>query len=868
MFAQSRRSSVLAPLFGSRRGRSANVRRRSPRLNVEGLEDRSVPSAAPLTWTMPANFPANTELFLTVANKQVEIVEQAEETYTEYIISHNQVTVVETFTVLDTLTSGTVLASQPVSATSAINITSRAKSGTPILVEGTPRGIPTTINLKNSGDAVTVGDSSGLQHIQGQLTIHGTGSNTLTLNDSGDSGKRSAALSGNSLTGLAPATIGFSAVGALDVSGSLGVGSSYFISGSPCTTNLVDGGNYNVVNVDSTRGTVVVVCRGSDTVSLFGNPRVANTLKANPTSASLSGTGYSDAVSGFATANAYSTNAADTAQLSGSSSSGVASTFVVSVPNHTVTMTSAINSVSVYGFHTVTDKATNANDVMQIDGAPNGNYNLTKGANGVTLSTSGYAYTGLAFTAANFAVINADSVTSLSTTVGYARGYSAQYLQTGSAVTIYGSGFTTATKVQFGATGTNQMIDPNLLTAPAAVDPDGKWMTVDVPSDAVSGPLFVSFADGTILQPSQTFTVHSYRDTFGFSFPNPVLHVDRQMLENEFGTAQMGAASAWQWFVDPAGAAAHDAFAAAFLSVVKRWVNGACEGMSEVSSLMASNPSMIDAANGLPAGAAPTVFDLQSNSALTNLIDAKEVGQFSVQMGLIVLSWLKSSHTANSVYDQVNGALQEGQHPLIPMVAGANHCVVAYDLEPGPKGNGDYYIDVYDPNRPANFVLNDGEQQLASRIYVNGNSWTFTMAGAGPQTYSGGWGTLFVISPSVLAGRVTAGNLSPPFESLVFGSAGNTTAALPRTPQTPTGGADTPWTACQAPAMQTIPARQTEAYGASITDKTGADRAETSEIADLVWANQDAGSEPLLKARGHQHRLLAAQLRSSGMPPI
>jgi hypothetical protein len=57
-------------------------------------------------------------------------------------------------------------------------------------------------------------------------------------------------------------------------------------------------------------------------------------------------------------------------------------------------------------------------------------------------------------------------ITSLSTTQGFAPGYSAQYLSAGSSLTIYGAGFRPGSKVQFGidSQGATNPIDPNLLT--------------------------------------------------------------------------------------------------------------------------------------------------------------------------------------------------------------------------------------------------------------------------------------------------------------------------------------------------------------------------------------------------------------------
>src|SRR5205807_1590483 len=76
------------------------------------------------------------------------------------------------------------------------------------------------------------------------------------------------------------------------------------------------------------------------------------------------------------------------------------------------------------------------------------------------------------------------------------------------------------------------------------------------------------------------------------------------------------------------------------------------------------------------------------------------LGQLSDQVLHAGLDGIASSRTPQSIYNEVLNDLQQGRHPLITIPFTAQHCVVAYGLEPGTMGNGDFYIDVYDPNRP------------------------------------------------------------------------------------------------------------------------------------------------------------------------
>jgi hypothetical protein len=351
-------------------------------------------------------------------------------------------------------------------------------------------------------------------------------------------------------------------------------------------------------------------------------------------------------------------------------------------------------------------------------------------------------------------------INSLNTTVGYAPGYSKFYLQAGSSVTIAGYGLQQKAVVLFGP-GTS---DPQKLkdlaskygTAPTSVDPSGTSLSVNVPLSAVTGPLVVVEPDGTALQSAQTFTVNDYRNTNGFSFGNFNPNVNFDNLKAEYGGSQVdiavnvfgneidtGIPSPWALGVV--------AVAAGSLS------NGACFGMALTSVLLSEyTPSLIDAANGLPANAAPTVFNLQQNGPLTDMINHNHLAQISVEVINYYVQWQASSHSAASVYNQISTMLAAGQNPLVSLQSGANHSVVAYNLEPGPKGNGDYYIDVYDPNRPFNETAQDScaSVEADSRIYVDPSSgWSFKMAGG--NTYSGGYGTLEVIPASLVSGGVT-----------------------------------------------------------------------------------------------------------------
>jgi hypothetical protein len=127
--------------------------------------------------------------------------------------------------------------------------------------------------------------------------------------------------------------------------------------------------------------------------------------------------------------------------------------------------------------------------------------------------------------------------------------------------------------------------------------------------------------------------------------------------------------------------------------------------------------------------------------------------------------WALSGHNSQGIYNQLSGLLARGDHPIITLGSGGSgHAVVAYDVEPGYKGNGDYYIDVYDPNLPFGSV-----SEQYSRIYIDPSSgWSYN-----PLGWSGGYGPsgMMVIPTSVLSGQLTMPASLSGLAKFAFGSA-------------------------------------------------------------------------------------------------
>jgi hypothetical protein len=188
--------------------------------------------------------------------------------------------------------------------------------------------------------------------------------------------------------------------------------------------------------------------------------------------------------------------------------------------------------------------------------------------------------------------------------------------------------------------------------------------------------------------------------------------------------------------------------------------------------------STVGPANGLPAGDAATVFNLQHDpnlaDNLSKLIEQNHLAQFSAKSAHNAATWVLGSHSAQSVHDRIWGLLQSGQHPIIGLAAGADHAVVAYDVEPADPQTGIYYIDVYDPNRP--YQGDDGTRALDSRIKIDpASGWSFTMEDG--STHSGGYGSFLVFPPSVVSGHLTKPTSLLGLGTFIFNALGEATPA-------------------------------------------------------------------------------------------
>jgi hypothetical protein len=274
------------------KGSSVSRKERQARLGLESLEQRTLMSASPLTWTAPAGETGGRSVVLEVVGGNLEVFD-----------------------------NGALVKQQAVASTLSVNLTSGSNADTYFSIMNTVKNIPTTVNFASRYDSAYLGNGVSLQGIQGTLNINGfNGSGSVVMNASTDTGASPVTINAGSVTGLAPATINYSGVNTLDVYGRMSGPNQYTIAGSPGKVVFIGQSNSDTVYLNSTSGNVTVYGRSGDIAIMNGASTGSNTFLATSSRANMSGAGYSNEADGFGQVYAYSHASNDTAELYGASS--------------------------------------------------------------------------------------------------------------------------------------------------------------------------------------------------------------------------------------------------------------------------------------------------------------------------------------------------------------------------------------------------------------------------------------------------------------------------------------------------------------------------------------------------------------------
>jgi hypothetical protein len=122
-------------------------------------------------------------------------------------------------------------------------------------------GVPLTVNSSGSA-SVNIGVGGSVQGIQGPVTVYnGPSYDRLTVDDSADTGDRSATISSGGITGLAPAAINFTSYSVSNLTVTGGTGANTFtVTGTPAatlTTIHPGGATFPMVEVVNVRATTL-----------------------------------------------------------------------------------------------------------------------------------------------------------------------------------------------------------------------------------------------------------------------------------------------------------------------------------------------------------------------------------------------------------------------------------------------------------------------------------------------------------------------------------------------------------------------------------------------------------------------------------
>ncbi len=275
-------------------------------------------------------------------------------------------------------------------------------------VQSTNLTTRTTVNTGPSRDTVDIGSnapagSGTVSGTQGALIIVGVGTDTVNVDDTGDTAGQTATLTSTTLTGLGMGVSGITYSGVASLNINLGSGNDIFnvqstIAGTVTTLNT--GAGTNVINLGSLapatggitgliQGSLVVVGSGSDTMNVDDTADTANqtgTLSAT----TLSGLGMGAAIVTFSGLTAMNINLGsgnDTFTIT-----GVNAPTVTTVDGRTGTNTAVINvsgnlaaqSLTLLNFGTATLAVTgNFSGVLNDAGA------ITTGTIGGSLTSTG-----------------------------------------------------------------------------------------------------------------------------------------------------------------------------------------------------------------------------------------------------------------------------------------------------------------------------------------------------------------------------------------------------------------------------------------------------------------------------------------------
>ncbi len=335
------------------------------------------------------------------------------------------------------------------------------------------------------------------------------------------------------------------------------------------------------------------------------------------------------------------------------------------------------------------------------------------------------------------------------------QGRTPQALQPGDDVVLTGSGFCPGATVQF-----NNNTAYAIATISAGdVAADGSSVHVRVPRYSTTGPITVVNADGSFSS-ATSFTVHSARNTRGFSFPNYVHEgVSISDLDAVYGTSQTNLTINVCW---PFDCEIDSGITSPFTYLYKGISNAALKGDFSCFGISAVDQRLVEHwlsySSFSPAGAT-TAWQLDGPAGPADALRAAIRQQHTTQLSSDMIRYWVEATSANLITGGsltraiIENDLRAGHFPmvLIRNSPSQGHALVAEDVR--SSSDGGYDIDVNDPNIPflarEDIIPGDhktGEDNSIIHVRPDGH-WTHYMG----DIWSGGPGTLVAVPWGTIA---------------------------------------------------------------------------------------------------------------------
>ncbi len=364
----------------------------------------------------------------------------------------------------------------------------------------------------------------------------------------------------------------------------------------------------------------------------------------------------------------------------------------------------------------------------------------------------------------------------------------------GSQLTLKGAGFCPGTRVAIGGreneTNSEIKATPENEAGAESVGPDGNSLTFRVPPGARSGRIDVLSPNGQEKFSGPELTVRSFRNTYGFSWPNQDgMPLNQEMVDELFGKEETNVNVAG-WLIRKPEA---DLFEEAVNKAIK---GGLCFGMAYSSIEFFDLPGELAA---FPSEGESDPWHLNSPSgpspSLLRFVSERWALQDTENLIPAEVNAVIGVHGTNDDINEIKRGLAQGQPVLIAMLhwegtSLTGHAVLAYETHPEPDGST--AVDVVNSNEPyltkeeANAAEHDEREFTKSQIILKEGNWEFPQGAefehSGGVPWRGSEADMVVYKhselPIINGQKPNLPNLADALGMVWFGSAGDRVTQL------------------------------------------------------------------------------------------